>query len=123
MTKRYIGEIFYSVEDRFNILRNKITMKDDEGNVWYRYEKPMREFFVKKWEVVGKLEKVLSGDFNREGILEDFELDTEYFLKSENDEISQHYESEFDSEWKIYISETNAILEKERLEKEHAKDI
>lgn len=115
--KRYIGEVYYVVEETLNSLRRKkLFCTDENGNRWYRYDKPTRSYEVKKYELVGKLEKTLSGDFDRTYVVDDTDLETEYFLKTSDGSIEQWYESDFNFSV-CFISESNAALKRDQLER------
>ena len=113
--KRHIGEIYYVVEETLNSFRKKkLFCTDSEGNQWYRYDKPNRSYEIKKYEVVGKLEKILSGDFDRTDIMFT-DTDTEYFVRNEDGNIEDWCEGDFELST-VFLSEANAIAKKHQLE-------
>ncbi len=60
-----VGDLIYTVEEIYNWIngsQKKLTMMDDEGNEWYRYDKPSVEYYVATWEVKGKLTQLFEGE-------------------------------------------------------------
>ena len=110
--KRHIGEVYYVVKVTLNSFdKKKMFCTDEDGNQWYRYDKPNRSYEVKKYEIVGKLEKTLSGDFDRIGLISDEDIETEYFVKDSEGSVQRWYEYDF-SPSVCFISESNAVLKK-----------
>ena len=82
-----IGTIFYHVYKRCNVLRQrKITFTDDDGNIWYRYDKPAFEYVIIKYKLFGRLKKVLQG----QGI-EFYDLETEYLIQNQSNEVEDFF--------------------------------
>ena len=57
-----IGDVLYKVRENNNIFeRKRITMKDDDGLIWHRYDMPIRSFEIERYKVIGIIK------FNIEG--------------------------------------------------------
>lgn len=70
-----IGDFMYRVKKSNNsFIRDKITMIDDEGNTWYRYDKPLWTARVDELTLVG-LARV-----SIEGQVQDPPEDVYYFV-------------------------------------------
>lgn len=81
-----IGTVFYRVYKKGNgFTRNKITFTDEDGNVWHRYDKPAFEYVIKEYELVGRLKKILEGNWHNNP---DWELETEYVTRTKEDGIT-----------------------------------
>jgi hypothetical protein len=61
-----IGDVFYCVEERVNVLRNKIYTSI-EGETWFKYDKPLRSYYIITYTVLGILEKKLIGTWDEDG--------------------------------------------------------
>lgn len=60
-----VGDIIYTVEEIHNWIngrQHRLTMIDDEGNEWYRYDKPSIEYHVENWLVKGKVTQQFDGE-------------------------------------------------------------
>ena len=58
-----IGSKIFEVVEKNNIFsKNRLTMVDEEGNEWYRYDKPNLEYFIKEWTVVGLVQYHVKGE-------------------------------------------------------------
>lgn len=60
-----LGDIFYRVNTSLNILRDKVVMEMD-GQTWVRYKKPIREYTIEKYTVVGIISYELNTDKNND---------------------------------------------------------
>ena len=58
-----VGDKFYEVvEDPNAFSRKKISMTDDNGIEWYRYDKPIRSYRIQAWTIVGRVTPVVEGE-------------------------------------------------------------
>ncbi len=58
-----VGDKFYEVvEDPNAFSRKKISMTDDNGIEWYRYDKPIRSYRIQAWTIVGIVTPVVEGE-------------------------------------------------------------
>jgi len=58
-----VGDKFYAVHEELNGFgREKITMTDQHGVEWSRYNKPLRSYKIEEWSIVGRGTYVLEGE-------------------------------------------------------------
>ena len=48
-----IGDTIYELFETVNFSRNKITFTDADGVEWSRYDKPLKQYEVREWVVIG----------------------------------------------------------------------
>jgi hypothetical protein len=107
-----LGDTVYQVVKKINAFsRKKITMTDENGISWYRYDMPVFDWKIRKWKVVGKVKYEVEGDLidDHLGIKNGH---VEYGLRDETDD-----EMVFDPlTWQdIYLNETDALEAIEKL--------
>jgi len=105
-----IGTTFYHVTKRYNLSNNRLTMTDEHGNVWYRYDKPQVEYLAFEYELTGRLNKIVDGYWSA-----DSETETEYQAKSYLGKIHEFYPETDDV---YFLDGKEAESEAERLNKE-----
>lgn len=77
------GQKIYSVQYTSNMFRKKLSMKDENGHTWWRYEKDVREYIIKEFTYVGKRVEVDFGEtHNDDRELLDFNM---LFFRDEED--------------------------------------
>ena len=82
------GDTLYSVRTKHNVVnRNKVTMTDDSGIEWHRYDKPRVVYYIEKIVYTGKVIFVKEGEVG-------FDQDrlNEYYFKFEDGQIHLDYE-------------------------------
>jgi hypothetical protein len=91
-----IGTKIYEVSEVCNAFsKQRLTMLDDEGNEWYRYDKPNFEYQVKEWTVIGSIKYLVRGKLvSYEEDVEDGEI--VYQLNDENGKEAVY--SKYDTE-------------------------
>lgn len=58
-----VGDKFYQVVEDPNVFsRKKISMTDDNGVEWYRYDKPIRSYSIQAWTIVGRVIPTVEGE-------------------------------------------------------------
>lgn len=60
-----VGDTIYTVETVYNWVngsQKRLTMIDDEGNEWHRYDKPGVEYHIDTWLVKGKVTQMFEGE-------------------------------------------------------------
>lgn len=58
-----VGDKFYLVCEQLNSFsRNKISMTDDSGVEWYRYDNPIRSYTIEEWDIVGRVVPQIEGE-------------------------------------------------------------
>jgi hypothetical protein len=114
LKKVKVGDVFYSVKERNNVLRRKRISREIDGDVWFKYDMPLRTYDLVKYKILGIVEKKLHG------IWPDDDLETlqkSYYIESTCDGYTKR-EPHFEIyEWKdgTYFSsilEANAHLRK-----------
>ena len=66
-----IGDTLYYIRDTSNFMsRQKLSMTDDSGNTWYRYDTPIRSFDLETHTVVGKISVTVEGDIDENEMIE-----------------------------------------------------
>lgn len=71
-----IGDKIYVLETKYNALsRQKLTMVDDEGNIWYRYDKPTFSYSIKEHTIVGISRVTNEGDVPEESRVNEYYTD------------------------------------------------
>jgi len=104
-----VGDKLYCVSKKYNVFsRHKITMVDENGTEWYRYDKPTVSIDLEVHTIVGKIESTHYGVVPVE---EECEIAT-YFTNL--DQIV--YDSEIDADANWFTRERYALefLEVER---------
>jgi hypothetical protein len=70
-----IGDLIYTVEEIYNWAngsQKRLTMIDDEGNQWHRYDKPSVEYYVATWVVKGKITQLFEGELPEDDTISDY---------------------------------------------------
>ncbi len=70
-----IGDLIYTVEEIYNWAngsQKRLTMIDDEGNQWHRYDKPSVEYHVATWVVKGKVTQLFEGELPEDETISDY---------------------------------------------------
>jgi hypothetical protein len=107
-----INTVFYHVRKKCNAFNTnkKHTFVDEEGNTWHRYDKPVFEYVVLEYKLIGRLKKVLEGQWNAQ-----YELDTEYLIDMQSSGVEDFFpdEKEF---YTLDRSEAEAMAEQKNKE-------
>jgi hypothetical protein len=70
-----VGDLVYTVESVYHWInghRQRLTMIDDEGNEWHRYDKPGIEYHVDTWAVKGKVVTTFEGELPDDEKISDY---------------------------------------------------
>jgi hypothetical protein len=66
-----VGDKIYFVCHTSNFFnRNKLSMTDEAGNTWYRYDRPARIFELQTHVVIGKILVIVEGTIDEHDMLE-----------------------------------------------------
>jgi hypothetical protein len=85
-----IDTVFYHVCKKGNTFtKNRYTFVDEEGNTWHRYDKPVFEYVILEYKLIGRLKKVLEGQWDTE-----YELDTEYLVDTQSIGVEEFFPDE-----------------------------
>jgi hypothetical protein len=107
-----IYTVFYHVRKKCNSFNTnkKHTFVDEEGNTWHRYDKPVFEYVVREYKLLGRLKKVLEGQWDTE-----YELETEYVIDTQSSGVEDFFpdENEF---YTLDRSEAEAMAEQKNKE-------
>lgn len=58
-----VGDKFYLVCEQINSFsRKKISMTDEYGIEWYRYDNPIRSYAIEEWDIVGRVVPQIEGE-------------------------------------------------------------
>lgn len=114
-----VGDVFFGVNERNTAYNRKKIHRVIDGQDWFMYDKPIREYDVVEYQVLGVLEKKLDGEWSPD---DDYNLINELHIKStSNGNVSTFT---CDTEW---VSDTGRVLfktmkevisHKEKLEEE-----
>lgn len=86
-----IGDYFYHVYERNNAFsRKKISMIDDQGYTWHRYDREIKEQIVECYTYVGRTDVVVTGEIDA-----NTPTNSVYFLKSDDQEITERDDDDF----------------------------
>ena len=107
-----IYTVFYHVYKKCNsFTKNRYTFVDEEGNTWHRYDKPVFEYVVREYKLIGRLKKVLEGDWNTE-----YELDTEYLVDNSLCGVWDEFFPDENAFYTLDRSEAEAMAEQKNKE-------
>ena len=65
-TKLNFGDAVFYIDIKTNIFRHKTTMTDTDGNLWYRYIEPRKEYSIVEYKYCGKVETLVFGEVDDE---------------------------------------------------------
>jgi hypothetical protein len=110
-----IGDKIYHIQTTSNVFsRKKITMIDDKGIQWYRYDKDIQEFELETHTIIGKISVTVEGIVD-ENVMTENEYHT--------DKIMTVYEADFVTEHSPYWFSDEAAAQKKLTElREHYAD-
>lgn len=85
-----IGTVFYYLRKKGNTFtKNRYTFVDEEGNTWHRYDKPVYEYVIHEYKLIGRLKKVLEGVWDTQ-----YDLDTEYKIDTQSIGVEDFFPDE-----------------------------
>jgi len=109
-----IGDVLYQVkEDNLAFTRKKIHRVID-GEDWFKYDRPLREYRIGKITILGILRKSLEGQYDS---IIDYELEPEFFVEySFSDSTVNSGDWYFDKHKKYFNTKEEAEVYKSQLE-------
>lgn len=101
------GDDVYVVHISNNIfVRNRITMTDENGIEWYRYDREHWDYSIENIQYCGKLTFIEEGEvrFNEE-------RETEYHFRYANGQIYEFYRYDDTESWFATVAEAEQHIE------------
>lgn len=111
--KLKVGDTFYTVGETNNFFRRKKIHREIDGEDWFKYEKPLREYQIVTHTVIGILRKELEGDWSGG---DSCELETGFVIRSENESGTCTTEYYFNDDKEYFLDKEDAIKYKSELE-------
>lgn len=112
-----VGDVFYTVKEKSNMLARKKIHQEIDGEIWFKYDRPARSYEIVSYRIEGIIRKKLEGEWNDSY---DFDLDNQYYVERQVENSNPHYtEFYFHDEYDLfYMDENEALAHKAKLEKE-----
>ena len=104
-----VGDIFYRVKERNQFFTRKKIHKEIDGVDWFRYDRPVREYKISTYTIIGILEPILRGKWPDD---ESFSLETEYYVETDEGHTFTTY---FDED-KFFSNYDDAVSHMKKLE-------
>ena len=117
MTELELGTKVYWVNSVYNSIgKNKVTMTDQNGDVWGRYDHPKLEHHLYEGTIVAIHSHIIKGTIPKNGDIKLFgepEIDTEYYITYTDcyglSDTTTRYEYEFGKS--VHINKNIALEE------------
>ena len=114
-----VGDVFYTVKEKSNMLaRNKIHQEID-GEIWFKYDQPPLSYEIVSYKILGIIRKQLEGYWS-DDYEDKIDLDTQYYVKRQVENSIANFITEFyfhDEYHLFYMDENEAHERKAKLEK------
>lgn len=87
-----VGDMFYVVYETANFLTRQKEVKIFDGEEWYKYNKPMRDYMVECYTIIGVIDHIFDGDEpSIRNILDIEDLEKWVFVKDSKGEVRRTY--------------------------------
>ena len=100
-----VGDTFYSVKERNNVLNRSKISKVIDGEEWFKYDNPIRSYEIVPYTIMGILRKELEGKWPQD---ERYALETEFSVicgKNEHNFYTTDLEYEVNENYFFTIEE------------------
>jgi hypothetical protein len=107
-TKLKFGDVIYIVKETNNaFIKKKLTMIDENGIEWYRYDRDNWEYSIEEIVYVGSVELIVKGE------VDDTRRGNEMHFKYPNGDIYYEYEKEAENieDWFSTREEAETYIE------------
>ena len=110
-----VGDVFYTVKEKSNLLDRKKIHQEIDGETWFKYDRTPRSYEIVSYEVVGIIRKQLEGEWG-DNFEYRMDLDTQFYVISEIEGEHPHYtEFYFYDECHLFYPDKNEALERKAL--------
>ena len=113
--KLKVGDVFYCVKEKNLALTRKKIYRVIDGEDWFKYDNPLREYQIEKITILGIIRKSLEGQYDS---LFDYELEPEFFVEYVTPRQTIRDDFYFNEDEEYFISETEAEVYKSELEEQ-----
>jgi hypothetical protein len=117
-SKFSVGDKFYYVKEENLALTRKKISREIDGEIWYKYDKPPKSYYLVECEILGLISKQLNGKWNENE--ESSLIDEIYVRFSREKESKVWFETtfiDFFDDYKIFSNKDDAMEYKLQLEK------
>lgn len=114
-----VGDVFYTVKEKSNMLARKKIHQEIDGEIWFKYDRPPRSYEIVSYEILGIIRKQLEGEWS-DKYEDKIDLDTQYCVKKQVETSNADFIAEFyfyDEYHLFYMDKNEALKYKEKLEK------
>jgi hypothetical protein len=78
-----VGDVFYGIAERNNVITRKKLTAVIDGETWFRYDKDLITYHLRRYEVLGIVRPQLEGRWCQDN---DYDLETQYYVLVEDDQ-------------------------------------
>lgn len=76
-----VGDEFYRVTEKNLAFNRKKIRREIDGQDWFRYDTPSREYSISTYTILGILTPILQGQWPED---ESYALETEYYVQTDD---------------------------------------
>ena len=110
-----VGDVFYTVKEKSNMLARKKIHQEIDGEIWFKYDRPTRSYEIVSYRIVGIIRKELEGEWS-DNFADRMDLDTQFYVIREIEGEHRHYtEFYFHDEYHLFYMDKNEALERKAL--------
>ena len=116
-----VGDVLYIVKEKNLAFSRKKIHRVIDGEDWFKYDSPLREYEIEKITILGILRKTLEGTYDN---ITNYDLDSEFYVEYVNPRQTMRDDFYFDDNQEYFKSEEEAEVYKAKLEEQtRQKDI
>lgn len=82
--KLKVGDTIFKVTEKNLVFNRKKIHREIDGQDWFRYETPFREYNISTYVILGILNPKLEGKWPED---ENYSLETEYYVLNDQDKL------------------------------------
>lgn len=110
-----VGDVLYRVREKNLAFTRKKIHRVIDGEDWFKYDTPLREYEIEKITILGILRKSLEGTYDN---IDGYELEPEFFVEYVTPRLTIRDDFYFNEDEKYFYSETEALEYKAQLEEQ-----
>lgn len=110
-----VGDKFYRVTEKNLAFNRKKIYREIDGQDWFRYETPLREYSISTYTILGILTSNIQGEWPED---EPWALETEYYVQTDDNNAFTTYIDQY----QFFSNYEAAVSHMKELE-QHAKEL
>ena len=110
-----IGDVLYQVKENNLAFTRKKIHRVIDGEDWFKYDNPLREYKIEKITILGIIRKSLEGQYDS---IIDYELEPEFFVEYSSPTQTIKDDWYFSEDKKYFYTKEEAEVYKSQLEEQ-----